>query len=807
MNTYHLDYETYSEEDLPKFGAYRYASGPSTEILIYSIARNDEKPLIWDVLNCCGESKEASKMLWEMIDTESPVYAHNAQFEAALSKYLFYKTFHIPPPKLTQWRCTAAMARRAAIPSSLAACGEFLGIEKAKDKIGKTLINKFSMPQRDGSRILPQDDPEAFLKFCEYCRQDVEAEREVQLKLSAFELRGPVLEAFHFDLGMNDRGIPVNVDALEKTNKLIIEYRGRLTKEFIDIVGCNPTQYDVCFNYFRDHGYPFADLTKESVAEMSDRGPTGWDMRYIERERELEMYGFCELLGSPVDSLSMRKRWTKANRAEIPKKYHALKDQPVSMDPVAFEAMKIRALISSAAVAKVPAMLGMACDDGRCRGGMLWSGAERTHRWAGRIIQPQNFARPTFKDTQGAYQMLCDGADIDTIELFYGPFFQVVASCIRHFIQMPTGKLLQADFSSVEARGAPWLCGAENILDRFRRNEKVYELMAAKIFGVPVEEVATEQRFVGKQAVLGCGYNMGAPKFRGTCEGYNYEPSTEMIEEYKPRFMWELAKMREACKTSEPFDEWETKHPKLKWSKPRNKKAFGKFVGKTFSVVAYWKGGGFRTIENPDNPTTEEWKDLCYDDLAARAVKTWREDNPEIVQAWKSIDTAAKKALQNPGKIFHGTEKISFCVSNKPGFRALVMMLPGGHKLIYPKAKLVWTGGKEVEKNPDDYYNISIHFWGKVSGSSRWDWCSTYGGKLLENATQAICGDFMANGACNASKNGYDIFMLVHDEAIGAQGEGQTNERLCELLCELPAWAEGMPLAADGNVIPFYMKT
>lgn len=634
---------------------------------------------------------------------------------------------------------------------------------------------------------MPQDEPEEFRKFGEYCRRDVEAEREIHQVLKAFELEGEVLDSFQFDLEMNDRGVPVNVEALKKADVMINEYTERMTSDFRALVGVNPTQRALCLEWFRERGYPFENLQAANVDLVLDSGRKGWELRYVEHARE-----------------QAGKAWLEENEDKpIPTRFKSPKLQPVEMTEVAFEALEIRSKVSYAAVKKVPTMLNAACPDGRVRGSLLWSGAERTHRWAGRIIQPQNFRRPTFKGTEQAYKMLCTGADIDTLEMLFAPFLEVVASCIRHFIQLPDGQqMLQADFSGVEDRGASWLCNAQQNIKLFNDGAKMYEIMAAKIFHKNIEEVSQDERFIGKQARLGCTYNMGRPKFRGTCENYSFTPPESMIEASKPRFRVQLAKLRDRCKEADPFEKFEMKFPKPNFARLRNGKN-----GRGFSIWAYRKGGACRKITDPNNPTAEEWVDLTYDDLADRAVSTWRNDNPEIVGAWKSIDTAAKKAIQHPGKLFKGTDKITFGVTDKPGFRALVMKLPSGHTLIYPKPKLVWVGDEGVERDPNDYYNIEIHFWGKVPMSSKWGWCKTYGGKLLENATQGICGDFMANGACNASRNGYDAVMLVHDEIIGPKKKGQTHEKLCELICDLPAWAEGMPLAAEGNELPFYKKT
>ena len=808
-DVYHLDFETYSGADLKSFGGYRYAADKSTEILIMAIAKNNQPTQVWSVidrlLGRLKESEAAMDLLAEAVESGAIIYAHNAQFEAAICKYLLMPTFGVNAPKLTQWRCTAAMARRAAIPSSLSGAGEFLGIVEAKDKSGAALIRKFSIPRRPTKndtrvRVLPEEEIKEFQQFINYCRQDVMAEKEIHKRLHAFELEGPVLDSFQFDFEMNDRGVPVNVPALARVNALIDEYTDRLTAEFLEITGFRPGQRAKVLEWMRERGYPFDNLQAAQVDLVLDSGASEWEVRHVERKREL-------------DGLEWQEQAGEGEKA--PSRFTVPKLQPVEITGEAFKALKIRSNVSYAAVKKVPTMLGAACPDNMVRGSLMWSGAERTHRWAGRIIQPQNFRRPTIKGTEQAYQMLSEGVDIDTIEMLFGPFLEVVASCIRHFIHWPQGPLNQADFSSVEARGAPWLCGGKKKLEMFERDEPIYETMAAKIFGNTVETVIaeheagdSEKRFIGKQAELGCTYNMGRPKFRGTCEGFKYKPSQAMVDAFKPRFKKVLRQAQRLCLNPEPWDEREIKFPPFQWMQPRNLMKNRKFTGRGFTVWAYRQDGTRRSIsaKTTDLMTEQEWLDLTYDDLADRAVTTWREDNPEIVAAWKSLDTAAKDAIRNPGKIFKGTDKISFGVTEKPGFRALVMRLPSGHTLIYPKAKLVWKGDPGVEIDWSDNYNTEIQFWGKVPMKSTWGWCKTYGGKLLENATQGICGDFMANGAVEAARHGYEAFMLVHDELIGPQHPGQDHKTLCKHLCTLPAWAAGMPLAAEGDTIPFYKK-
>lgn len=715
MSIYHLDFETYSPQPLvgPKgVGAFRYAVDPETEILIMAIAKDDGPVRVWDSAGCA-----AVELLEEAIESGALIYAHNAQFEHAICHYLLKKTFGIRPPKPSQWRCTAAMARLAAIPSSLEDCGAFLDLDVQKDKEGKRLIDKFSTPRRPTrkdprTRVMPRDDPEDFDKFVEYCVRDVEVEREIHKRLEKdFPLEGWALDSFQLDMEMNTAGIPVNRAALEHANTLMGEYLDRLVPVFRKQVAeeggtrtlpvtkqrKQPKEVDITDGFNPSQGELFK-------VWLADEGFTGGNLQADTQEDWLENWKEYGL--------------TERGRA----------------------ALHTYSLVASAAVKKIPAMLKLACPDDMVRGGLQVFGAERTHRWAGRGIQPQNFARPKIKFTELAYQMLCSGATLDEIEDLCGDFFDVLVSVLRHFIQPHGGAMvLQADYSAIEARVAPWLVGEQKKLDLFAKGEPIYEIMAQRIFGGKVEDITQDQRFIGKQAELGCTYNMGVPKFRATCEGYGFTPPQEMVEEY--------------C------------------------------------------------AKNGMDPQEYEWEDLVnatYDDLAERAVYAWRAANPIIVKSWRDLEKAAKFCINNPGTI-KTVGQIKFIYKKVAGFKALLAKLPSGHKLVYPKARI-------VERED---WGEEIQFWGILpqTGGKNWGWCSTYGGKLLENLTQSAAGDVMREGMKSAWAEGYRAFMLVHDELLTIQRDpSQTHERLCELLCKKQKWMTGLPLAAEGSIIPFYKK-
>lgn len=677
---YHLDFETFSEADLRSYGAYRYASDPSTEILLCAIAKHGEAPLLWSVTGQ-PDKPAALALIKEMCeDPEAVIYAHNAQFEASICKYLWEKTFDLPCPKLEQWRCTAAMARRAAIPSSLDGAASFLKLDAQKDNNGKALIKLFSVPQKPtkkqpNTRIFPKDEPEKFYEFGLYCKQDVVTEMAIHDKLKAFELKGDVLKAFQFDLRMNERGVPVNVEALQIAEKLVDEYDEKIKVQFREMTGLNPTQRNAILEWMQERGYPAKNMQSGTVDQIIEDGPAA--------------YG---------------------------------------MTPETFEALKLKRLSGFAALKKIPTMLNAACpEDDRVRGSLMWSGAERTHRWSGKIIQPQNFRRPTIKNTEHLYGVLKSGEmDVESLELIYESPLEAIASCIRHFIEpKPTvykhghtesNMFLDADYSAIEARIVLWLAGQEDGLELFRQKKDPYIAMASKIFGVPVEKITKDQRFVGKQSVLGAGYGMGPDKFRATALQFGRELSQEISE---------------------------------------------------------------------------------------KAIKTFRSVNYKIPALWKSFDQSAKEAIENPGKVVQANDKVKFAMTNKPGFPALVVQLPSGHNLIYPYPKV--APAKKTYRG-EEYTTDEISFIGLKMGKPLRQ--GTYGGSLVENAVQAIAGDLMSHGALTAESKGYKIFMLVHDEAIAEfdTSLGQSNEEFCEALCTLPDWAEGLPLEAEGEVIPFYKK-
>lgn len=265
----HLDFETFSEADLKKVGAYRYAFDPSTEILCAAMALGDEEPVVW-----YAEMPEEQNVWQHWNCLRNPqvlIYAHNANFEMAICQALLQKTFGISCPALSRFRCTMSFARRAALPAKLEKLAEVLCLSAQKDNRGKALIKKFScLPTRATKanptmkRIRPEDDPETFAEFCAYCAQDVRVEQQVARKLAYFD--EPINNAnYSLDAVINARGVPVNLEALRHAQKLIEEETEIVSAKFRAITGFEVTQNARLLAWLHEQGVGLPDLQAETI--------------------------------------------------------------------------------------------------------------------------------------------------------------------------------------------------------------------------------------------------------------------------------------------------------------------------------------------------------------------------------------------------------------------------------------------------------------------------------------------------------------------------------------------------------------
>lgn len=471
MNILRVDLETRCPLDIRDCGADRYAE--EAEIVIMSCAKNDEEVVNWDASRPT-KGNEAIELFTQAVEEGWLIEAHNVGFEYALFRN-FAPTLGIPVPKIEQLRCSAAVCRVAAIPHSLAGAGSYLEISNGKNKVGSRLIQIFSIPDDDGNfvdwntqgkvTVMGQKYTyaQAWKMFVDYCDQDVRAEREIGEMLSLFDLHGTELDSFHFDLRMNERGVPFNKKALLRAQQIVESAEVDVVTSFSKLTNLRPTQTAKVLDWLVARGYPKGNLQSATMEEV-------------------------------------------------------LKDPPKEMTDEAVEALYLRYSSSNAASKKIKTILERLCKDGRTRGDLMWYGAIRTGRWSSTGVNIQNIKRPTIKCPEVAYEMIRDGADAETLSAWYKkPTLEIVSSTVRNFIEVEDEMILDADYSNIEGRVGAWICGQDSMLQEFRDGVDGYKTMASSIFGTPYEKVSKAERFVGKIAVLSCCYQTGGKTFWNTC--------------------------------------------------------------------------------------------------------------------------------------------------------------------------------------------------------------------------------------------------------------------------------------------------
>nr|DAU50538.1 MAG TPA: DNA polymerase I [Caudoviricetes sp.] len=464
--THHLsiDLETYSSVNLKKAGAQAYIRSPDFEILLFAYSL-DGGPV--QVIDMAQGEVIPTDILAALTAPEYLKHAYNAAFEwGCLSRYMGQE---LPP---SQWRDTMLHGLYCGYTAGLEATGRALGIPEDKQKLntGKALIRYFCVPckptKANGGRTrnYPHHDPDKWRLFKEYNAQDVEAEMEIARFLSTFPVPAEVQKQWETDLIINARGVAVDMDFVHGALEMGDTVRTELTDEAVKISGLyNPNSVRQLSQWLSDEtGEDVSNLRKETVAEMLAR-----DDNSAEVNRMLEI----------------RQELGKTST----KKYDAIEEA--------------------------------VCADGRVRGLLQFYGANRTGRWAGRLVQVQNLPR-TYTEPLELARELVKGRKLDALRVIYGSPNDTLSQLIRTaFVAAPGNVLIDADFSAIEARVISWLAGEEWRLEVFRTHGKIYEASASQMFGVPLErikkgnpEYALRQR--GKVAELALGYQGGVGAMR-----------------------------------------------------------------------------------------------------------------------------------------------------------------------------------------------------------------------------------------------------------------------------------------------------
>lgn len=755
-----LDTETFSGVDLKKVGAYAYAEHPTTEIMICTYAIDEGRVQTWDCTESPTMPRELRKALRQVSRKKAKIVMANGLL---FDRLVIREKWGIDLP-VCQIEDTMIMAFRHALPGSLDMQCQVLGVdaEHAKDKAGKALIKRFCKPTPKTYKIrryTRETHPEEWAKFLRYAALDIIAMREVYWRIPDWGNTPKEDEILLIDQLINDRGFYVDVDLARAAIKAVQAHKEEL---------------------------------KEEAWERFGGKLTGND--FLPALRDL----------APAFTIHNAQKSTLNDLLEDP-------DFPDEGKVL----IEMRLGASSTASTKYNPLVNGLSADGRRRGCLQYGGAKRTLRWAGKGFQPQNLARGEYSDDhEGKIKrregesdvafwvrshMLTNGINSllrGTAHWAYD-ISKLTASTVRGCIIPAKGKkFVVADYSNVEGRGLAWIAGEKTALMVFRAGRDIYCETAGKMFGLDPEYIKANRkdlRQIGKACELGLGYGGGVAAFLQFAKnlGLDLYAMADVMKGTFPDHIWAAAKRGyEYARINE------AKRP----PKPGKK---------------------------DERPTYILPKNVW---LTCDAIKRmWREAHPKTVAFWAELEDAVLCAIRNPGKAYwaganvrpDGKKALKIVrtkAKHDPTFDEerddpnaagwwLKIELPSGRIMSYPGIALSVT--TEIDEDTGKKRTSTrIKYQGENQTTRQWGFQYTYGGKLTENIVQALCRDILAWSMPGVEAAGYEIVLSVHDELITEvpDTDDYTTEELCALMCDLPIWAKGFPLAAEGDIMYRYRK-
>lgn len=689
------DTETFSELDLPKVGAYNYA--PTAELLLLPYAIDDGPVKLWQPHLQPDMPKDLEL---ELDNLSEKVIFHNAQFDMLIFEHVLGIGL-----SLERIRCTMVRALLHGFPAGLHELGEALGLEASAAKLstGRALINRFCKPapsNHKARRYGPESHPTEWQEFCDYAVRDVEAMRTIAKKLPNWNSGANAWAEWRLDQKINRRGFLVDMELVRAGAENADAEKNRLNAE--------------C-----------AEITKGEVERPSQREKL---MAFLNREYGL---GLTDTTSETFKDL--------------------LNDD--KLDPVAARLMWISIQANKSSTSKYAALEPAVSPDGRFRGGLQFSGAARTRRWAGRLFQPHNLPSrglPPQADTDDYIEALKTG----TADMLFDDTMPLASAALRGVvIAPPKRKLHIADLRNIEGRAVAWFAGEEWKLEAFREFDRgegpdLYKVAAGRILGIKPEDVSKKDRDgIGKISELSLGFAGGVGA----------------IQKFAPGQMAELWGTISGSVRPEILERAE------------------------YNAEQDW------ALDMVDRVGRIEW-------LASEAVKlAWRDRHPAIYGLWASCQDAAASAIRKKGRTFRAGMRLFFTVVEHAGEEYLKMRLPSGYSLTYYKPRI-----RQMHERGDE-----ISYMGHLQitgGGKHWMRVPTYGGKFVENACQSIARDVLMVGAQAADKAGYELVLSVHDELIAEYEDAENADALATIMSTNPDWADGLPLAAAGFTDVRYRK-
>lgn len=717
----HFDIESFSECDLKEAGAYKYAEHPSTEMLMMSYRFGNGPVHLWLPYNEFPQAvldevqakqpdailqvqRAVPTALREHLESGGEWRAHNAQFERVVLNGVAGRKIDFPFLDVKQSVCTAAKAAAHGLPRSLADACKAVGAHP-KDDLGKIDMLFLARPRKHKTetRWTPENAPDKWAVVMAYCIDDTYAESSLDGLVP--DLTPEELAIYRLDAEINDRGVLVDLPAVEDARYLVDEYKRQLEatceemtrNDLFDTPGVKPTQREKVATWIRENGWPnLTDLQAETVKVL------------VQRE-------------------------------DVPENVKRM--------------LRLYSTYGMKAVSKFDTLVEMACEDGKLHGMFMYHGAN-TGRWSSTGVQLQNMSRGHLAedDDPGTAIAAFAQRDLGLLRLLYPGVdpMKILASTVRGMLVPASGHdFIANDFAGIESRVNAWLFDEQWKLDAFtaydnKTGPDLYKVAYARAFQVAVDSVSKSQRQLGKVMELALGYEGGVGAFVTMVTTYGID-LVEMAAQVRPVLPRDVVESAEWL-----------------WEKQGRARAD---IDKAVFIAC----DGLKQL--------------------------WRHAHPGIVQGWKDIREAAETAVQHPGDAFKiPNGKIVFKVVKYGQKQWLCMRLPSGRKLWYFSPR--W----DAEENALRYMGIDTY-------TRQYTETGTYGGKLCENAVQAISRDLLVSAMFSCEAAGYPIVMTVHDEIVAeVPCDFGSVEHMRAVMRQLPKWAAGLPVDAAGARLTRYAK-
>ena len=788
MKTLSLDLETYSDIDINKAGVYRYVDSPEFKILLLAYAVDGGEVQLIDLTRGERIPKEIIDALSNPAITK---WAYNASFErVALSAFLGMPTGTYLDP--AGWKCSMVWAATLGLPMGLAKVGEVLALDKQKMSEGRDLIRKFCIPnKKTGERLMPEEAPDDWETFRSYNIRDVETEMGIQRRISAFPCSEELWQEYWIDQRINDRGVEVDLTLAKSAVEMSGVLSQDLTERMRDLTGLeNPNSTAQLDLWLREHGVDMDSLGKKEVAAVIDE----------------------------------------------------------TEDPLIKEVLQLRLQSAKSSVKKYETMLRATCTDGRARGMFQFYGAMRTGRFAGRVLQLQNLPQNHI-DNIALVRELARRGELESLEMMFDSVPDILSQLIRTaFVAKEGSRFIVADFSAIEARVIAWLAGEEWRMQAFAEGKDIYCASASAMFGVPVVKhgINGELRQKGKVAELACGYggSVGALKAFGADKmGLTEDEMQSIVNNWRassPRIVQLWWDVDRAIKQTLEEGTTHRTHGlmfslqkgilfirlpsgrSLAYVKPRL--IDGKITYEGVSSNKGWarlESYGPKFVENCLAEGTQVLTDRGWIEIQNVTTKDALWDGEQWVSHEGLINKGIQEVINIDGALMtpdhkvltqEGWENAAKC----EGLKRYEAKLPNSDRVRGVEREEIGDRRNnpiiQIRSWLDRRYSVhetglkqQVYDLKNAGPNHRFTIKTEAGPMIVHNCVQGISRDLLLNAM---KKVGPDarICMHIHDELVIEAGDELTLDEVCKRMAEIPEWAEGLLLRADGYETKFYLK-